>query len=150
VLAVIEPPMPLTEAFQLNANRAQVQSLETELSLRELDLDTKALEVERDIIQSKARLDFAQREMDRESKLREREIGTGQQFEEAEQNLRLAQAEYEAANAMKASYRSAKERLAALRSRTLPSTTRPCQARRFSSPARRSPDKSSPSISRNT
>ena len=41
VLAMVEPAMPLTEAFQLSANRAQVQSLETELSLRELDLDTQ-------------------------------------------------------------------------------------------------------------
>ncbi len=120
VLAVIEPPMPLTEAFQLSANRAQVQSLETELLLRELDLDTRALEVERSIIQSQARLDFAQRVMDRERTLRKGGVGTEQQYEEAEQNLRLAQAEYEAANAMKASYQSAKERLAALRSKTLP------------------------------
>ena len=65
ILAMVDPPMPLTEAFQLSANRAQVQSVETELSLRELDLDTRALEVERSIIQSKARLDFAQRVMDR-------------------------------------------------------------------------------------
>jgi hypothetical protein len=136
VLAVVEPALPVTEAFQLSANRAQVQSLETELSLRELDLDTRALEVERSIIQSKARLDFAQRTMDRESKLHEKGIGTGQQFEEAEQNLRLAQAEYEAANAMKASYQSAKERLAALRSKTLPSDNQALPTASFQLPLR--------------
>lgn len=125
VLAMIEPPMPLTEALQLSANRAQVQSLETELSLRELDLDTKALEVERSIIQAKARLDYAQRVMDRANKLREQGVGTEQQYEEAEQNLRLAKAEHEAANAMKTSYQGAKERLAALRSKTLPPDSQP-------------------------
>jgi len=136
VLAVVEPAMPVTEAFQLSANRAQVQSLETELSLRELDLDTKALEVERSIIQSKARLDYAQRVMDRERKLHEKGIGTGQQFDEAEQDLHLAKAEYEAANAMKASYLGAKERLAALRSRTLPSDNEALPTTSFQLPLR--------------
>jgi len=136
VLAVVEPPMPLTEAFQLSANRAQVQSLETELSLRELDLETRALEVERSIIQSKARLDFAQRVMDRESALHEKGVGTGQQHEEAEQNLRLAKAEHEAANAMKASYQGAKERLAALRSKTLPSDNQALPTTSFQLPLR--------------
>jgi RND family efflux transporter MFP subunit len=121
VLAVVEPALAMTEAFQLSANRAQVQSLETELSLRELDLDARALEVERSLIQSKARLDFMQRVMNRESTLRKKGVSTEQQYEEAEQNLRLAHAEHDAANAMKASYRGAKERLATLRSKTLPS-----------------------------
>jgi RND family efflux transporter MFP subunit len=136
VLAVVEPAMPVTEAFQLSANRAQVQSLETELSLRELDLDTRALDVERSIIQSKARLDFAQRVMNRETTLHEKGIGTGQQFEEAEQNLRLAKAEHEAANAMKVSYQSAKERLATLRSRTLPSDNQALPTTSFQLPLR--------------
>ena len=59
VLAMVEPPLPVTEVVQLSANRAQVQSLETELALRELDLDTRALEVERSLIQSEARRDYA-------------------------------------------------------------------------------------------
>mgnify|MGYP001767852636 CR=1 FL=1 len=47
---------------------------EFEQALRELDLDTKALEVERSIIQSKARLDYAQRAIERSSKLREKGV----------------------------------------------------------------------------
>jgi RND family efflux transporter MFP subunit len=125
ILAMVEPPMPATEVFQLNANRAQVQSLETELALRELDLDSRALEVERSIIQSKARMDYAQRVMDRANQLRKDGVGTQQQFDEAEQNLRLAQAEYEAANAMKTAYQNAKNKLASLRAKTLPPESQP-------------------------
>ncbi len=119
-LAMIEPQLPATEIVQLSANRAQVQALETELALRELDLDTKALEVDRSLIQSEARLEFARRAMDRAVQLREKGVGTGQQYDEATQSLRLAEAEHEAAEAMKRSYEHAHERLVALRSKAIP------------------------------
>ncbi|UCE58263.1 MAG: efflux RND transporter periplasmic adaptor subunit [Phycisphaerales bacterium] len=121
VLAMIEPQLPATEIVQLSANRAQVQSLETELALRELDLDTKALEVDRSLIQSEARLEFARRAMDRANELHEKGVGTDQQYDEATQALRLAEAEHEAAKAMKRSYEHAHERLVDLRSKALPS-----------------------------
>ncbi len=120
VLALIEPQLSATEMVQLSANRAQVQALETELALRELDLDTKALEVDRSIIQSEARLDFARRAMQRTALLREKGVGTEQQHEEAQQNLRLAEAEHQAAQAMKRSYENARARLAGLRAEALP------------------------------
>ncbi len=120
-LAMIEPQLPATEIVQLSANRAQVQSLETEMALRELDLDTKALEVDRSLIQSEARLEFARRAMDRAVQLREKGVGTDQQYDEATQALRLAEAEREAAKAMKRSYEHARKRLVALRAKALPS-----------------------------
>ncbi len=121
VLAMIEPPLPVTEVFQLGANRAQVQALETELALRELDLDTKALEVERTLIQSRAKLEYARRANERVAMLREKGVGTEQQYDESQQNLRLAEAEQEAAQAMKRSYEEARGRLAKLRSQAMPS-----------------------------
>jgi multidrug efflux pump subunit AcrA (membrane-fusion protein) len=120
-LALIEPQLPATEIVQLSANRAQVQAFETELALRELDLDTKALEVDRSLIQSEARLEFARRVMDRAAQLREKGVGTDQQYDEATQTLRLAEAEHEAAKAMKRSYEHAHERLVALRTKAVPS-----------------------------
>jgi len=120
ILAMIEPQLPVTEVVQLSANRAQVRALETELALRELDLDTKALEVDRSIIQSEARLDFARGAMQRASQLREKGVGTEQQHDEAQQNLRLAEAEHQAAQAMKRSYENARTRLASLRAEALP------------------------------
>ena len=123
VLAMIEPPLPVTEVFQLSANRAQVQALETELALRELDLDTKALEVERALIQSQAKLEYARRASDRVATLRDKGVGTEQQYDEAQQSLRLAEAEHEAAQAMKRSYEDARGRLAKLRSQAMPSAS---------------------------
>ncbi len=116
VLGLIEPQLSAAEIYELGANRAGIQALETELALRELDLDTKALEVERSIIQSEARLEFARRAMDRTVQLREKGVGTGLQYDEASQSLRLAEAEHAAAKAMKRSYEHAHERLVALRS----------------------------------
>jgi multidrug efflux pump subunit AcrA (membrane-fusion protein) len=118
VLALVEPRLPATEVAQLSANRAQVQSLETELALRELDLDTKALEVERSLIQSEARLEYARRALERADKLREKGLGAEQEHDEAIQNVRLAEAEFEGAKVMKRSYDNARERLATLRSQT--------------------------------
>jgi len=125
VLAMIEPPLPVTEVFQLSANRAQVQALETELALRELDLDTKALEVERALIQSQAKLEYARRANERVATLREKGVGTEQQYDEAQQSVRLAEAEHEAAQAMKRSYEDARGRLAELRSQAMPSVDAP-------------------------
>ncbi len=123
VLAMIEPPLPITEVFQLSANRAQVQALETELALRELDLDTKALEVQWALIQSRAKLEYARGANERVATLREKGVGTEQQYDEAQQTLRLAEAEYEAAEAMKRYYEVARGRLAMLRSQAMPSAS---------------------------
>jgi multidrug efflux pump subunit AcrA (membrane-fusion protein) len=120
VLALIEPQLSAAQMFALRANRAEIQSLETELSLRELDLETKALEVERSIIQSTARLDFARRAMARADQLREKGVGTEMHHDEAKQDLLLAQAEYQAAQAIKKSYVAARTRLANLRKQALP------------------------------
>lgn len=115
ILAMVEPPLPATEAFQLSANRAQIQALETELALRELDLDTKALEAKRSLIQARARLDYAQRVIRREKELREKGVGTEQDYDKARQNLHLAEAELEEAKAMQNFYQHAKDRLGTLR-----------------------------------
>ncbi len=127
ILALIEPQLSASQIFELSANRAEIQSLDIELALRELDLDTKALEVDRSIIQAEARFDFARRVMQRASQLREKGVGTDQQYDEAEQGVRLAKAEHEAAQAMKRSYEGARTRLAGLRARALPDggATRP-------------------------
>ncbi len=120
ILALIEPQLSAAEVYELGANRAGIQALETELALRELDLDTKALEVERSILISSARLDYARRALERVSQLREKGVGTEQQHDEAQQNVRLAQAEHQAAQAMKQSYEGARARLAGLRDRAIP------------------------------
>ena len=115
-LAMVEPPLPVTEVAQLRANRAWLQTLGMELAQRELEIDTKGMEVERSLIQAAARLDFAQRVIDRATQLNEKGVGTEQEYDQARQDLRLAEAEHEGAKALKRSYERARRRLAQLRS----------------------------------
>ena len=118
VLALVEPPLPATELYQLSANRAQVQALEMELGLRELDLDAKALEVERAVIQSKARLEYARRAMERAKEIQAKGAGSEKQYDEAEQDLKLAEAEAAGAQALQKACATSRERLNRLRSQT--------------------------------
>ncbi len=117
VLALIEPPLPATEAAALSANRAQLQALDTELVLRSLDLGVKGLEVERAFQQADARLGFARRAFGRVEELKNKGVGTDQQYDEAQQNLHLAQAEYDAATAMKDFYEESSAKLAEMQER---------------------------------
>lgn len=117
VLALIEPPLPATEAAALSANRAQLQALETELVLKKLDLEVRGLEVGRSVNQAQARLEFAQRAFERARELREKGVGSDQQLDEAQQNLRIAQAEHDAALVMQQHYDHAAERLTSMHER---------------------------------
>ncbi len=117
ILAMVEPPLPVTDVTQLIANRAWLHTLEMELAQRELEIDTKWMEVDRSLIQSAARLEFAQRAMKREKHLNEKGIGTEQRYDKAQQDLRLAEAEHEGAKALKLSYERARQHLAQLRSK---------------------------------
>jgi RND family efflux transporter MFP subunit len=112
VLAMIEPPLPATEAAALRANRAQLQALDTELVLRSLDLSVKGLDVERAFKQSEARLEFATRAFGRFKEMRDKGVASDQQYDQAQQDLQLAQAEYDAALAMKHFYEESAARLA--------------------------------------
>lgn len=97
VLAFVEPPLPVTDAAQLTANRAWQEALELEIAFRKLDLDMRAAEVERNVRAASAKLDFAKRAKARAEELRQKGIGTDQQFEKAMQDLQVARAEHEAA-----------------------------------------------------
>jgi multidrug efflux pump subunit AcrA (membrane-fusion protein) len=107
VLAFIEPPLPATEAAALSAT-------ETELILRGLDLTVKGLEVERDLRQAEARLDFAQRAFARIEVLMEKGVGSDQQYDNAWQQLQLAKAEHDAARSLMGSYEASAAKLAGL------------------------------------
>ncbi|RJP31733.1 MAG: efflux RND transporter periplasmic adaptor subunit [Phycisphaerales bacterium] len=109
VLALVEPALPATEAAQLSANLAQFQALEVELLLR-------GTEVEKTLAQAKTRLGFAQRAFDRAMELKQKGVGTDQQFDEAEQGFELAKIEFGAAEQMKTQYELARQRIVELRS----------------------------------
>lgn len=111
VLAVVEPPLPATDLHQLRANQAQMQALRVEFALRELDLESKAMEAERGLLQALARLDYAQRVMDRANELRKGGVSSQQQYDEAEQNLKLAEAELASAQIARKACQDWRQRL---------------------------------------
>lgn len=98
-LAFIEPPLPVS----------------AELTLRELDLDMKAIEIERSISETRQRLEFAKRAHERALKLKEKGVGSEQQYDEDKRNLELAQIGFDGAVAMKGYYESATAKLNELR-----------------------------------
>ncbi len=89
VLAFVEPPLGASEIAQIRA--------------LELELDMRALDVTQALSGAQARLEFAERERARLSKLREHQLSTQQELDEAERNLRVARSELDGATAMKAS-----------------------------------------------
>jgi RND family efflux transporter MFP subunit len=116
IVAIVELPLPATEATQLMANEAAVRSVRAELALRGLDLDVKALEVDSAIIKAKARLKFAERALARIKTLQKKGIAATQKLDEVEETYELARAEYEGALASKRSYETALKKLTAIRS----------------------------------
>jgi RND family efflux transporter MFP subunit len=88
VLGFIEPPLGASDLAQLRA--------------LELELDVRALDASRTRSEAHARLDFSQREHARLAQLREHQLSTQQELDEAERNLRVARGDIESANAMKA------------------------------------------------
>jgi RND family efflux transporter MFP subunit len=117
VLALIEPPLPATEAAALSANRAQLQALDTELLLRSLDLGVKGLEVQRAFKQAEARLDFARRAFARAEELKNKGVVSDQQYDQAQQDVQVAQAEFDAAQAVKQFYEESAAKLASMQER---------------------------------
>ena len=99
LLALVEPPLTVT----------------TELALRTLDLATKALEADRAITQGQARLVFSKKEYERSKILKAKGVGSDRQYDQVEQNLKLAQAELDNASAAKAHYNRALQKLIDLR-----------------------------------
>ncbi len=97
-LAFLEPPPPVL----------------TDLAVRALDLQTKALDIERSLAVADARLAFARQEIQRITTLREKGVESEQQADEAKRNLRLAEAEHDSAVALRAKYDVAAKQLTLL------------------------------------
>ena len=122
VLGFIEPPLPVTQAMQLAANESSIKALETELLIKELDLNIKGLEVEQAIIQARTRVEFAQRAYDRIANLKAQGLGTDAQYDEADRAVRLAQAELSGSLELKGSFELALLKLEQIQSRARSST----------------------------
>ncbi|MDA0667813.1 MAG: efflux RND transporter periplasmic adaptor subunit [Planctomycetota bacterium] len=115
VLAYLEPPLTTGDLMQLSANEMSQSSLAMEVLARELDLQTKSVEVEQSLQQSFARLDFAQLAMDRMQELRESGLGTKAEVEAMSRDLELARQEKQGAERLQKSLELAQKSLLAMR-----------------------------------
>lgn len=118
VLAFLEPPLTTSDTAQLVANETYHDTLEMELLIREFDVQAKALEVEQALQQSMAQLEFAQQAFSRIEALRTKGLGTEAELQMARRDLNLAKRANEGAEALKASFAPALERLDVLRTRS--------------------------------
>jgi len=105
VLALVEPSVAGAEAVQLVANQAQLQTLDADLAVKQLEIETKVRTAE-------LALKRAQDTLDRRRKLTEDGIIAGKELLTAEHEVRLVQAELEGLRQVVKPYVDAKERLA--------------------------------------
>jgi membrane fusion protein, heavy metal efflux system len=112
-VAVIEPPLAGPQGVQLLANRAQVQSLETELMVRQMG-------VEVEISKAKIDLDHARYVFQRVQTLSSRDAIAKKQLDEAEHQLQIAQVEYEGKQKLREPYEQARKQLRAMLDPTVP------------------------------
>lgn len=108
VVALVEPPLAGPPGVQLAANRAQVQALETELIVKQLGVDVE-------IRTAKIELEHAQHVFERAKSLSSAGGAIAKRdLEEAEHQLRIAEATYEGKLLLRKPYEDARQELRAL------------------------------------
>jgi membrane fusion protein, heavy metal efflux system len=105
VLAFIEPSVAGAEAVQLVANQAQLQTLDADLAVKQLEIETKIRSA--DMV-----LQRAQNTLERKKKLTEDGVTAGKELLTAEHEVRIAQAELDGLRLVLQPYKEARERLA--------------------------------------
>jgi membrane fusion protein, heavy metal efflux system len=105
VLALVEPSVAGSEAVQLVANQAQLQTLDADLAVKQLEIETKVRTAEMALKRS---LDI----IERRRQLAQDGITAGKELLQAEHEARLAQAELDGLRLVVKPYVEARERLA--------------------------------------
>jgi membrane fusion protein, heavy metal efflux system len=105
VLALIEPSVAGAEAVQLVANQAQLQTLDADLAVKQLEIETKIRSA--DMV-----LQRAKNTLERKKKLTEDGVTAGKELLTAEHEVRIAQAELDGLRQVLLPYKEARERLA--------------------------------------
>ncbi|MHB0958822.1 MAG: efflux RND transporter periplasmic adaptor subunit [Pirellulaceae bacterium] len=104
VLALVEPSVAGAEAVQLVANQAQLQSLDADLAVKQLEIETKVRTAE-------LALTRAQSTLERRQRLTDEGITAGKDLLTSEHETRLAQAELDGLRQVLQPYVEARERL---------------------------------------
>jgi multidrug efflux pump subunit AcrA (membrane-fusion protein) len=107
VVASIEPPLGGPQGVELLAKRAEIQTLETELAV-------KLLEVDVEIKKSQLALEQARRVFERAKSLSDQGANAKKQFEEAQYELRLAEATHEGKKQLRQPYEHSRRDLQAM------------------------------------
>ncbi len=107
IMAVIEPPLAGPQGVQLLVNQSQIHALETELTVKEMD-------VEADINKARIDLEFAQSVYDRLRSLGDQSVAPQRQVEEAQRQLLLAKATLQGKQQLRQPYEDARQKLRAM------------------------------------
>jgi multidrug efflux pump subunit AcrA (membrane-fusion protein) len=113
VVAVVQPPVAGQDLMAFHSNQVQIRALETEFAV-------KGAEIEANAIREKVAFDQAQAVRARMKRLHEEQAKSKRELEEAEFAVRAAQANMEAAAAMRKAYEAAKACMVSLPAMTDP------------------------------
>jgi len=105
VLAYVEPSVAGADAVQLVANQAQLQTLDADLAVKQLEVETR-------IRSAELGLERAENTLARKRKLTEEGVTAGKELLAAEHEVRLARAELDGLRQVLEPYREARRRLA--------------------------------------
>jgi multidrug efflux pump subunit AcrA (membrane-fusion protein) len=105
VLAFIEPSVAGAEAVQVVANNAQLQTLDADLAVKQLEIETKIRSA--DMV-----LQRAKNTLERKKKLTDDGVTAGKELLAAEHEVKISQAELDGLRQVLQPYKEARERLA--------------------------------------
>lgn len=103
------------EAPLTTSDRAQLEAVRTDLLAREMELESKQIEVERDLLEAKAEADFARLQHDRLIAMREKGLGTEAALDAASRDVLLAETRLAGSEKLKQSFAETRERLVGMR-----------------------------------
>jgi multidrug efflux pump subunit AcrA (membrane-fusion protein) len=107
IVAILEPPLSASDLAQLAANETGERLLEMELLAREIDLELKAVELHRGLLQAAAHLEFSELALARLEGLAESGLGTAAELEAARRDAEVARREHEGTRILEGAAREA-------------------------------------------
>lgn len=103
------------EAPLTTSDRAQLEAVRTDLLAREMDLESKQIEIERDLLTAQAEVDFATQRLERLEAMRAKGLGTEVELDSAKRDLLQATSKVAGAENLLVSLADARTRFGAMR-----------------------------------
>lgn len=115
IMAYLEPPLTTSDVAAIEASRLSQETLVMELMAKEVDLQTRILEIKQNLQLSRTRLVFARQNQSRIEALRDKNLGTVAELEAARRDVAVTEQEIRSSESLLSSLGSAQQRLASLR-----------------------------------